>query len=338
MTPAYSVTANGSNITAALKQRLMQLVVREEINLEAGAARGASHTCEIELDDRDGAVTLPGMGALLVVSMGYAETSLAKMGSFRVDELELEGPERRLVIRGHAADTNSKSTMPQIIGAVTRDWPASTVGAIAATIAGYHSWSSVVASDIASIPTPERKQTGQDDMGFLKTVVAESAPGAYCTLAGGVVIVARFAAGATASGRALPTTAVKITDALSWHMTKSVRGAHNKVTASYHSYETAETAYVSESEDADEDSETEDQVIYPNKATATAAAGARLAAIQSGKETVEVALVGNAAICAGSTVQLSGFRVGIDGAWIVTRAEHRLSGQGYSTEIEGARK
>jgi hypothetical protein len=225
MTPAYLVTANGANITAALKQRLMSISISDEINQESGAARGTSHTCEIELDDRDAAIALPSMGALLNVSMGYKETGLAKMGTFRVDEIELEGPERRIVIRARAADTNSAKTMPRIMGAKSRTWEPSTVGAIAAKIAGEHGWSAVVESAIAAKATANIVQNAQDDIGFLKSVVAETAPDAYCTLAGGVIVISPVASGKTATGKAMPTVAIAHTDAISWHATMSVRGA-----------------------------------------------------------------------------------------------------------------
>jgi phage protein D len=337
MTPTFLVTADGSNITAALKQRLLSLVVREEINHEAGAARGTSHTCDIELDDRDGAIAMPAMGALLVVEMGYQETGRSKMGEFRVDEVELEGPERRLLIRAHAADTNAKTTLPQILGNVTRSWPASTVGAVAATIAGLHGWSSVVASDIASIATPERKQTGQDDMGFLKTVVAETSPGAYCTLAGGIIVIAYVASGTTASGAALPSISVGVTDVLGWHMTKTVRCAHSTVKANYYDYDSAETSEATATGADEETSSTEEPLLYQSEAIATAAAGSRLAALQSGVETLEATLIGNSAISAGARLAVSGIRSGVDGTWIITRAEHRISGQGYSTEVEAVK-
>jgi hypothetical protein len=78
--------------------------------------------------------------------------------------------------------------------------------------------------------------------------------------------------------------------------------------------------------------------VYPDEATASAAAGAKLAALQRGSETVELVIVGNPKVGSGCQVKLSGFRSGVDRTWIVTRATHKISEAGYTSEIEGVKK
>ena len=70
MKPVFKVLANGQDITALLADRLESLQVVDKAGLD-------SDELTITLDDRDGAVGLPARGAVLEVSLGYAETGLS---------------------------------------------------------------------------------------------------------------------------------------------------------------------------------------------------------------------------------------------------------------------
>lgn len=76
MTPAWSISADGVDITSRFNDRLLELTVTDNEGLK-------SDSCEILVDDRDGQLAIPRKGAILAISMGYRETGLTFMGSTR---------------------------------------------------------------------------------------------------------------------------------------------------------------------------------------------------------------------------------------------------------------
>ena len=65
MTPTFRVVADGSDITALINDRLLLLRTTDKPGME-------SDDFELRIDDRDGAVSLPGRGASIEVFLGYA--------------------------------------------------------------------------------------------------------------------------------------------------------------------------------------------------------------------------------------------------------------------------
>ncbi|MDR9824551.1 hypothetical protein RCJ22_02900, partial [Vibrio sp. FNV 38] len=75
----YQVLANAKDITALIRDRLLQLSVHD-------AAGEDSDTVSIKLDNRDTAVQFPSTGATLDVHIGEPDALIFK-GTFEVDEL-----------------------------------------------------------------------------------------------------------------------------------------------------------------------------------------------------------------------------------------------------------
>ena len=71
MQPLFRIYAGSQEITAAIRDRLIELVVTDEAGIQ-------SDELKLTLDDRrreDGAIAeLPRIGTVLTVSLGYAET------------------------------------------------------------------------------------------------------------------------------------------------------------------------------------------------------------------------------------------------------------------------
>ena len=91
MQPLFRIYAGSQEITAAIRDQLIELVVTDEGGIQ-------SDELKLTLDDRrreDGAIAeLPRIGTVLTVSLGYAETQLVSMGRFIVDEVEIRSPAR----------------------------------------------------------------------------------------------------------------------------------------------------------------------------------------------------------------------------------------------------
>jgi len=77
MRPDFVIQAGSRDITAAIRDRLLELSITDEAGIK-------SDQLKLTLDDRrreNGAVaSLPDMGTHLSVSLGYAETGLRNMG------------------------------------------------------------------------------------------------------------------------------------------------------------------------------------------------------------------------------------------------------------------
>ena len=79
MTPIYSITVDGGDITAKVADRLISLRITDEAGIK-------SDTVSLTLDNRDNAVAVPRHGVIMKVSLGYAETDMIFMGAYTVDE------------------------------------------------------------------------------------------------------------------------------------------------------------------------------------------------------------------------------------------------------------
>jgi len=334
-TPAFSVIADGADLTAALKVRMIFLSVCDEIQQESGSARGTAHVCDIELDDRDASVVSPPMGSLLTISMGYKETGLVLMGIFRVDEVEFSLMPRRMTIRGRSADTNSPSAMPQVQGRRKESWDPSTIAGIAGVIAARNGWGVKVVG-VGGNPTPHLDQAGQSDMDFLKSsVVAQFASDCYCTLAGGKIVIAPMPSATTSADKPKSTYPIPVTQALSCHATFSDRNAHKTVKADHWDVDAGELVTEVATGDG-EDSVTQLPGTYHPDAAGFVAASQQQA-LGRGSAAVSLTVIGDPNIGSGGQAILSGFRPGVDGGWIVTKAEHRMDESGYVTEIDAVK-
>lgn len=97
MTPMFRIVADGTDITGLINDRLIQLSTTDKPGMD-------SDTFELRIDDRDGLVTLPRRGIGIEVYLGYAETGLARLGRYVVDEVTVSGPPDTIVIKGKASD------------------------------------------------------------------------------------------------------------------------------------------------------------------------------------------------------------------------------------------
>ena len=97
MTPMFRIVADGADVTAKINDRLLLLRTSDKPGME-------SDEFELRIDDRDGQVKLPRRGSAIEIYLGYAETTLARMGSYTVDTVEVSGPPDTIVIKGKASD------------------------------------------------------------------------------------------------------------------------------------------------------------------------------------------------------------------------------------------
>ncbi len=77
------------------------------------------------------------------------------------------------------------------------------------------------------------------------------------------------------------------------------------------------------------------RMAYPDRASAEAAARAKQRERARGQRSLAFAFPGRADVVAESLIEMQGFGEGVDGDWLVTRAEHLIGPTGYRCTIEG---
>ena len=319
MTPDFKIIADSQDVTARLRDRLIELRVTDEAGLTSDAV-------EIRLDDRDNLIALPTKGAKLDVYLGYLETGIARLGVFTVDEVVPTGPPDVLTIRGRAADLRQGLKSPK-----TRSWDQVTIGALVATIAAEHGYTPLVAAELAGVVLPHLDQTAESDLNLLTRLARQY--GAVAKPAGGRLLFVPAGQAKSASGKNLPAVALKRGDLTDWEATLADRGKYLSVVTRYRDLAKAVDVEVTVGS-----GEPVYQLrhSYPDRDSAIAAGRARLDAFTRGEGTLRFTCVGNNALAAEGKVTLSGVRDGVDGAWIATRVTHDYApAAGYRCDVEG---
>lgn len=318
MQPSFRIVANGADITAKIADRLISLDISDQAGVNSDRAT-------IVIDDRDQALEIPKTGAKLEIYLGYVDSALVRMGSYVVDEVELEGPDRQMVIRANAADMTGG-----IKGPKERSWHSVTFGSLAKKIASEHSLAASIPGDLAARDLGHVDQT-ESDMQLLTRICSEQ--GATFKIADGRLIIAAHAGGKTASGKAMPPVTVTAGNCSGWSATINDRAQYKSVIATWHNLSTGQRGQ--------EKSGTGSPAMtlkytYANSGTAKRAAKSKQDLLGRSTKTVSISgHIGDPTIAAERLATLVGFRSGIDGDdWVINSVNHSLSTSGYTVYME----
>lgn len=322
--PEYRVVANGGDITATIADRLVSLSYSDEAGIE-------SDRLEITLADHLAPIELPQTGAELELFLGY-DGAAERMGLFVVDELELQGWPAAMTIRARAAvQTKSKGGKSDLQSQKTRSWDAGTkLGDLVKKIASEHGLQAVVAKSLQAIALPHTDQTRESDLHLLTRLAKRY--DAVVKPADGKLVVTKRGEGKTASGQDLEAITLAPADCTAWRCTIARRDSPGTVRAFYHVTGAAERR---KAEFGEGEPVRELRQVFPTEAAASDAARAEYQRRQRGESQLSVTLPGRPELIAEARLALAGFRPGVDGDWIVTRASHSLSpGAGWSCTVE----
>jgi phage protein D len=320
MTPIFRIVADGADITAVINDRLLLLRTSDKPGME-------SDEFELRIDDRDGQVTLPRRGAGLEIYLGYAETSLARLGRYVVDEVEVSGPLDSIVIRGKASDMRGS-------GKTIRNgsWENVPLSTIVGDIAARNGWQP--ACQVAT-KVPRVDQLNESDFNFVTRLAKQY----DCTakVADGKLLVMPRQAGQSASGQQFGAITLTRADVSRWQFRLGDRNAHKAVAAKHQDKKTGKLAVVSlENDDLPDGLPAvhTDRHIHPNKSAAEAAANARLAAFNRSTAGVRLEMPGRTDIFAERPIIAQGFKVGLDGEYLADSVEQVYTQAGWSTTVE----
>jgi len=320
MKPAFRIVADGADITALINDRLLQLKTTDKPGME-------SDEFELRIDDRDGAVVLPGKGANIEVFLGYAGTTLSRLGRYVVDKVTVSGPPDTIVITGKAGDMRGS-------GKTTRSgsWEGLPLSQIIADVAARNGWEVVCPVQTKVV---RADQLGESDFNFITRIARQY----DCTakLADGKLLVMSRQGGQSASGKAFSVVTLTRQDVSRWQFTLDDRSTHKSVSTKHQDKKSGKLKVITLDNDESPDglpAVHTDRHIYPNKSSAEQAAKARLAAFNRSTASVRLEMPGRTDLFAERSIRAQGFKVGLDGEYLVDSVEQVFTQAGWSTTVE----
>ena len=324
--PYWILTYSGVNITADVSE--MVLAIRYIDRLD-----GTSGELEIELEDSAKlwqGPWYPAIGDIVSLQIGYSGESLLDCGEFQIDELELDGPPdvmrlRCLAAYITAAMRTANTVAYENVGIVE----------IAGQIAAKYGLTMVTASsesesDVLFARVTQRRQM---DLEFLKRLAREHNFD-FTVRAGQLIFYERSAL------ESIPAvTMITRSDTVRFAFRNRARRIYDAAEFSYFDPDTKEL--ITQSVSAGEATPTGDKLkIVARSETAQQALVKAASALHLHNMVLVDASIegpGNAALVAGSNVQLSGWGA-LDGKYLVETAKHHLVRvTGYRTSIAARR-
>ncbi|MBJ7309231.1 phage late control D family protein [Rugamonas sp. CCM 8940] len=315
----FDIVANGQNITDLLRDRLLELRLTDKTGLE-------TDTCEIRLDDRGGKLALPPKGATLTISLGWAGQGLNLLGSFKIDEVVMDGPPAGVTIRGKGADLRQSAKSQRHAG-----YEKTTLAAIVATVAARHGWRAVckVTAEVARLD-----QIGESDLHFLTRLARLH--GATATVKNGALLVLPRGAGKTASGAVPPKLVLRAEQLTRYSFTFADRSGFKSVKTNSHDAGKAKQVEqeVANPVAADGAAVHSDRHPYTDTDTAKAAAQSRMAALNRATASGTLNLMGRADIAAERIIGIAGLKPEVDGDYLVESVTHSYTHDSWRMQVE----
>jgi phage protein D len=323
--PVVRIVANDKDITDKIAERFSSLTLTDETGT-------TSDTVEITLTDHipEKRIKVPPQGAELEVSIGYGD-KLVRKGVFVCDEIELSGPPGKMVIRARASTHEKTPTGKKDMQShKTRSWPkGTTIGAMVKRIAGEHGLKPAVSKTLASVALPHTDQAHESDMNLLIRIAKRY--DAIAKPAGGSLIFTKRGEATSVSGEPLARNRFAPGDGGEYTVTRASREGAGTAVAYYRDKRAAKQRYVSV---GDGDPVFRLRKAYADRVSAESAAKSELQAKARATEKLVYTFPGRPEVAAEGLAIMSGFREGVDGEWLIERAEHSIDSSGYTCRIE----
>lgn len=320
MTPAWTISADGTDLTTALAARLLSLRLTDASGLDADLL-------ELTVADPRGMLEMPKLNARLEVSLGYQGGGLVRMGTFVVDGLELANAPRVLTISAHGADLTATLRDRR-----TDSFEATTVGAVVQEIAARQGLTPAVSPGLGTRALARVDQTNESDISFLTRIGQWF--DALVSVKDARLIFAARGQGQSASGQALGVLALAEMEVLSWRWQHSTEDLPTTVEARVYDPATATDTRVSAQAQEGTGSRVRLRSSFTDPDLAQTAATSYATAAARNSRSLSLLLPGRPTLAAEAPLACSGFHPAIDGRWIVTKATHRIDAGGYVTEAD----
>ncbi|MBH3365068.1 phage late control D family protein [Pseudomonas sp. URMO17WK12:I11] len=320
MKPQFRIVADGRDITALINDRLLLLRTLDKPGMD-------SDEFELRVDDRDQAVTLPKRGANIEAFMGYEGQALARLGSYRVDQVEVTGPPDTITLRGKASDMRGS-------GKTTRSgsWENVPLAQIVSDLAARNGWKPgcTVQTKVARVD-----QRNESDFNFITRLARQY----DCTakVGDGQLLVMPRQGGSTPGGKAFGAVTIQRSDVNRYSFRLGDRTTQKAVKTQHQDKKTGALRVVELGNDEAPEglpAVHTDRHIYPDKGAAEQAAKARLAAFNRSTAGVRLEMLGRTDLFAERSINAQGFKSGLDGEYLVDSVEQVFMPSGWSTTVE----
>ncbi len=320
MKPQFRIVADGRDITALINDRLLLLRTLDKPGMD-------SDEFELRVDDRDQAVTLPKRGANIEAFMGYEGQALARLGSYRVDQVEVTGPPDTITLRGKASDMRGS-------GKTTRSgsWENVPLAQIVSDLAARNGWKPgcTVQTKVARVD-----QRNESDFNFITRLARQY----DCTakVGDGQLLVMPRQGGSTPGGKAFGAVTIQRSDVNRYSFRLGDRTTQKAVKTQHQDKKTGALRVVELGNDEAPEglpAVHTDRHIYPDKGAAEQAAKARLAAFNRSTAVVRLEMLGRTDLFAERSINAQGFKSGLDGEYLVDSVEQVFMPSGWSTTVE----
>lgn len=351
--PIYQLGANGEDITIKLQNRLINLTLTDNRGFEADQL-------DITLDDSDGLLDLPAIGATLALSLGWQHSGLVDKGSYTVDEIEHSGTPDLLTIRARSADLRGSLTEQK-----ERSWHNKTVSAIVTTIAGEHELEPIISNSLASEKVDHIDQANESDASFLSRLAEQF--DAISTVKQGKLLFIKAGDATSANGEPLPPVTITRAVGDQHRFTLADRGNYTAVKAFYYDRGKAKKGYVIVDKNTPKPTEKKKtgkrrkgknqtdkpaktvkpiepsadstkvlRHTYANEANAWRGARAAFDKLKRGTAEFSITLAyGRPELFPEVPVTVEGFKPVIDSTgWLLTKVTHNLGDGGYTMQVE----
>lgn len=330
--PAFSVSAEGKDITRALQQSLAELTLTDY----GGATAKAD---ELKISLLSETLPLPVKGARLRVALGFND-QLVDKGWFVVSGVSSSGPPRRIEIYATAAPMNAQKQPGDVLSQKTRSWDNIRLTDLVRTIATENGLKAKVDAELADIHIDHVDQVAESDANLLtrlaRTWNAVSKP------SGGYWLFLRQGATANASGRQTGTLVISPDEVSNWSYSEGERGSSTgkasgkegkssgKIGVRYYDEVDGKTKTTTVDHDGPSMANP-----YTQPAKATADQQAKSRKTQARRNEQKMTVTGpcrpkHVPLTAESGVSTSGFGEREDRAWVVESLAFSLTAAGFS--------
>ena len=317
MHPTFQIIADGKDVSKVLEQHLVNLSLTD---FEAEQADVLSLT----VDDK-AAVVLPRTGVKLQLKLGYREKKLINKGEFVVDTCTLLGPPSRMTITAHTLDFGAKMLKER----KSRHFEEITLKSLVATLAQPHQLKPAVSKSLANQMLTHLEQHNESDIQLLTRVAQRYGALAKATQSR-LLLFTRDEA-KKAQGGTIPKITLKPDDVTRYQAVLLERPQYQSVKAWWRDLDNAALKEAKAGSGAPV--YVVDGHFFSEMAAQRAVEAAHRRFVKIHAE-LELELPGRAELIALAPLECKGFRVGVDGLWIITQVVHRVNKAGFVTLVQ----
>ena len=318
LTPTFDIRFNsGENV---IRDRVIDISTNDAAGFE-------SDSCEITLDDYDGALTMPRTEALMTVSLGYIETGLVNIGTYYVKEILIDGAQKVIRIKGNATSKAMRSMKTRTNSGTLSEIFSSMVLDAKLTSAFDEMFAPLVLDDMLQI--------AESDISYLTRIAKKT--GAVTKPVAGHLIFANSMQAKSVSGKNLPTKYIDATEITNYTCafreteTTTEGSTSGTVFANWFDKETGEYHLISSGSG---EPETELKEIFSDEQSARTAITSQAKTITKNNTTLRFSTAGRPDLFAESPLVLRGFPEKVPTNWIISNVQHSFSGRGFTTSVE----